>query len=136
MAATEARLVDAATRLFVRNGYVATTLTAVAEEAGVAPRTVYLRFGTKVALFARVMDVAVVGDTAPVDLEHRPTTQRAFTAPTLGERVHVVHNWGWEPVTVTLPTPMVDLLVEDSTERLDALQLGPWDVRVLVEALP
>ena len=50
-----------------------------------------------------------------------------------GERVHVVHNWSWEPVTVALPTPMLDVLVEGSSERLESLRLGPWDVRVLVE---
>jgi AcrR family transcriptional regulator len=87
VAVTEERLVEAAARLFLRDGYVRTTLSAVAAEAGVADRTVYLRFGTKAALFRRVMDVAVVGDTAPVDLAHRKWVQDAMTAPTLEERI-------------------------------------------------
>jgi AcrR family transcriptional regulator len=86
IAATEERLVAAATELFLRDGYVRTTLSAVAAEAGVADRTVYLRFGTKVALLRRVMDVAVVGDTAPVDLASRGWVQATLTAPTLDER--------------------------------------------------
>ena len=87
VAATEERLVAAATRLFLRHGYVGTTLTAVAEEAGVAPRTVYLRFGNKVALFLRAVDVALVGDTAPVDVAHRDWSRHALSAPSLDERI-------------------------------------------------
>ena len=45
---------------------LATTLEAVARRAQVGARTVYLRFGTKAALFKRVVDVAIVGDTEPV----------------------------------------------------------------------
>lgn len=84
---TEARVLDAAARLFVRDGYAATTLRAVAETADVAERTVYLRFGTKAALFRRVLDVAIVGDAAPVDVLHRDWMQAAITAPTLAERI-------------------------------------------------
>lgn len=87
IAETEQRLVDAATRLFERDGYAATTLTAVAEAAGVAARTVYLRFGTKAALLKRAVDVALVGDTAPVDVAGRDWSLRAMTAPTLEQRI-------------------------------------------------
>jgi beta-galactosidase len=45
------------------------------------------------------------------------------------ERIHVVHNWAWEPVRLSLPRPMTDLLTDASD--LDQLDLGPWDVRVL-----
>ena len=45
------------------------------------------------------------------------------------ERVHVVHNWGWESVRVPLPRPMTDLLSDAGV--LDELALGPWDVRVV-----
>lgn len=87
VAVTEQRLVTSATRLFLRDGYVGTTLTAVTAEAGVAPRTLYLRFPTKIDLFRRVMDVAVVGDTGQVDVAHRDWTRRSLTAPTLDERM-------------------------------------------------
>jgi AcrR family transcriptional regulator len=87
IAGTEERLIAAATRLFVRNGYAATTLATVAAEAGVAARTVYVRFGTKAALLKRAVDVAVVGDHAPVDVTGRDWMHRAMTAPTLDERI-------------------------------------------------
>ena len=54
---TRARIVDAAARLFVDDGYVATTIEAVADAAGVAVQTVYYVFGTKRNLLAAVLDV-------------------------------------------------------------------------------
>jgi AcrR family transcriptional regulator len=83
----EERIVRAARELFVRDGYQATTLTAVADAAGVAHRTVYVRFGTKAALLKRVVDVAIVGDLAPVDMVSRQWYRTATTAPTLDERI-------------------------------------------------
>jgi AcrR family transcriptional regulator len=86
-ALTEQRIVAAATELFLADGYVATTLEAVARRARVAARTVYVRFGTKAALFKRVVDVAIVGDTQPVDVLGRDWMQQALTAPTLAGRL-------------------------------------------------
>lgn len=80
----------AAHELFARDGYQATTLTAVADAAGVAHRTVYVRFGTKAALLKRVIDVALVGDLAPVDVISREWYRIATTAPTLEERIAAV----------------------------------------------
>jgi AcrR family transcriptional regulator len=87
IAQTEERILAAATELFLADGYVATTLEAVAKRAQVGARTVYLRFGTKAALFERVVDVAVVGDTEPVDVLGRDWMQAALTAPTAAERI-------------------------------------------------
>jgi AcrR family transcriptional regulator len=86
-ALTEQRIVAAATELFLADGYVATTLEAVARRARVAARTVYVRFGTKAALFKRVVDVAIVGDTEPVDVLGRDWMIEAMTAPTLAGRI-------------------------------------------------
>lgn len=87
VAETERRIIDAATRLFLAKGYPATSLAAVAEEAGVGARTVYVRFGTKANLFKRVVDVAIVGDTAPAAVLDRAWTKPAMTAPTAAERI-------------------------------------------------
>jgi AcrR family transcriptional regulator len=86
-ALTEQRIVTAATSLFLADGYQATTLEAVARRAQVGARTVYVRFGTKAALFKRVVDVAVVGDTEPVDVLGRDWMRAALTAPTAAERI-------------------------------------------------
>jgi AcrR family transcriptional regulator len=87
IAHTEERIIAAATELFLADGYVATTLEAVARRAQVGARTVYLRFGTKAALFKRVVDVAIVGDTQPVDVLGRDWMRAALTAPTAAERI-------------------------------------------------
>ncbi|MGP4021907.1 TetR/AcrR family transcriptional regulator [Actinomadura sp. 3N407] len=87
VADTEEKVLRAATRLFRERGYAGTTLTAVAATARVGARTVYVRFGTKAALLKRVVDVALVGDTAPVDVRGRPWFVLAVTAPTLAERI-------------------------------------------------
>jgi AcrR family transcriptional regulator len=84
---TERKILDAAAALFVRDGYTATTLAAVAEESGVAARTVYVRFGTKAELLRRVLDVAIVGDTDAVDLAHRDWQRLARTAATIESRL-------------------------------------------------
>jgi AcrR family transcriptional regulator len=65
----------------------ATTLTAVADAARVAHRTVYVRFGTKAELLKRVVDVAIAGDTQDIDVQGRHWYQAALTAPTIDERI-------------------------------------------------
>jgi AcrR family transcriptional regulator len=87
VADTEERILAAARGLFLRDGYAATTLAAVADAARVGHRTVYVRFGTKAALLKRVVDVAVAGDTRPIDVISRDWFQTALTAPTRAERV-------------------------------------------------
>jgi AcrR family transcriptional regulator len=46
-AATRAEILDAAERLFLRDGYAATTMAAIAREARVALKTVYVAFESK-----------------------------------------------------------------------------------------
>ena len=87
IAQTEQRIIAAATELFLSDGYVPTTLEAVARRAQIAPRTVYVRFGTKAALFKRVVDTAIVGDTEPVGVLDRDWAQAAVTAPTAAQRI-------------------------------------------------
>jgi AcrR family transcriptional regulator len=86
-ALTEQRIIAAAAELFLADGYVATTLEAVARRARVGARTVYVRFGTKAALFKRVVDTAIVGDTQPGDVLGRDWIRAALTAPTAAERI-------------------------------------------------
>ena len=68
---TRARIVDAAGQLFLRQGYVATTIESVADRAGVAVQTVYYVFGTKPNLLSAVLDAAIVGDAEPVPVVAR-----------------------------------------------------------------
>jgi AcrR family transcriptional regulator len=68
---TRARIVHAAAQLFVENGYVATTIEAIAERAEVANQTVYYVFGTKAGVLTAVLEGSIVGDLDPVALADR-----------------------------------------------------------------
>jgi AcrR family transcriptional regulator len=59
-AATRSRVLRAAKTLFARDGYAATTIAALAEEAGVAAQTLYSAFGSKAAIAISVMEDAVI----------------------------------------------------------------------------
>jgi TetR/AcrR family transcriptional regulator, regulator of autoinduction and epiphytic fitness len=58
-AATRRRIADAARRLFNRVGYGATTLQAIADEAGVAVQTVYAVYGSKAGILRELRDAVV-----------------------------------------------------------------------------
>jgi AcrR family transcriptional regulator len=62
---TRARILAAAARQFLNQGYAATTMRAVADGAEVALPTVELAFGTKARLLKAVIDVAIAGDDEP-----------------------------------------------------------------------
>jgi AcrR family transcriptional regulator len=69
---THARIVEAASRCFVDDGYVGATIDAIAGSAGVAPQTVYYVFGTKAKLLAGALEGTIVGDLDPVPVVERP----------------------------------------------------------------
>lgn len=63
---TRHRILEAAASLFLARGYSATTVTAVAEEAGVAPETIYASLGGKRGLLEGVIENAITpGGTLP-----------------------------------------------------------------------
>ncbi|WP_328500836.1 beta-galactosidase [Streptomyces sp. NBC_00457] len=49
-----------------------------------------------------------------------------------GRRVHVLHNWSWDPAHVTAPMALTDVLDGTAAPAGTALRLGAWDVRVFV----
>ncbi len=78
---TRARILDTAQRLFTQGGYGATTMEAIASEAGVATDTVYATFRTKAGLLHKLLDVRVGGDDAPVALLDRAGPQKVRAEP-------------------------------------------------------
>ena len=59
---TRRRMLDAAEDLFTRDGYAATTMTAIAEHADVAVQTLYAVFGNKRTILTELIDARVAGD--------------------------------------------------------------------------
>jgi AcrR family transcriptional regulator len=55
--ATRERIVAAASALFVRDGYLETTMAGIAKAAGVAVQTLYLSFGSKVAVLEAALAI-------------------------------------------------------------------------------
>jgi AcrR family transcriptional regulator len=60
-ASTRAQILEAAQKLFEEQGYGATTMAAIATEAGVALKTVYLAFDTKSGVVRAVWDTLLRG---------------------------------------------------------------------------
>ena len=87
---TRRRVIDAATGLFVQQGYATTTMRAIADEAGVSLPTVELLFGTKAQLLHVVIDVAVAGDDEPVPVLSRAWAADARSARDLADFLSVV----------------------------------------------
>jgi AcrR family transcriptional regulator len=70
-AATRRDILDAAQRLFERQGYAATTMAAIAAEAGVALKTVYVAFETKSGVLRALWHLLLRGDDDDVPVGDR-----------------------------------------------------------------
>jgi TetR/AcrR family transcriptional regulator of autoinduction and epiphytic fitness len=68
---TRRRIVEAAARLFVRDGYSATSISAIAAEAEVAVPTVYASLRSKANILRAVVELTVRGDDEATPLASR-----------------------------------------------------------------
>jgi len=68
---TRRRIVAVAARLFVRDGYSATSMSAIADEAGVAVPTVYASLRNKANILRAVVELTVRGDDEAAPLASR-----------------------------------------------------------------
>jgi len=50
--------------------------------------------------------------------------------------VRFVSNWSWEQTSLALPVAVTDVLSGADFATGEALHLGAWDVRVLLERPP
>jgi AcrR family transcriptional regulator len=71
-AQTRARIVAAAAALFEGRGYARTSIRQIAEEAGVAPDTVYAAFGSKPRVLTAVIDRRLQGGHGVANVMERP----------------------------------------------------------------
>lgn len=69
---TRAAILDAAERLFTDHGYAATSVPAIAKEAGVGLKTVYVAFSTKSGVLHQLWNVRLGGDDEPIPVIERP----------------------------------------------------------------
>lgn len=87
---TRRRIRAAAAELFLAKGYSATSIRAVAQEAGVAEKTIYLQFVTKGALLKEVVETAIVGDDEALPAAERPWFLDILTASDPSEKLRLL----------------------------------------------
>jgi AcrR family transcriptional regulator len=80
-ARTRESILAAALTVFEQRGWAGATVAAIADEAGVSPKTIELTFGTKAALLADVADYAIRGDTDVALMIERPSGKGVEEAP-------------------------------------------------------
>src|SRR5579859_5337217 len=80
--ATRAKVIDAAKQLFIKHGYPATTLEAVADAADVALPTLYRLFGSKRALLKEVLDTSPGATTSRSPSETDPNNNKRWPSRT------------------------------------------------------
>jgi AcrR family transcriptional regulator len=80
-AATRRGILEAAQRLFERHGYAATSMAAIAAEASVSLKTVYVTFETKSGLLRALWHLLLRGDEEPVQVGERPWFRAVLDEP-------------------------------------------------------
>jgi AcrR family transcriptional regulator len=122
-------VLDAAGTLFLRNGYAATTVAAIAAEAGVSVETVYKAFGNKPGLVRALADAAMAGPGAVPTMRRSDEMSSREVDPNA-----LVRKWAAFTVEVTPRLAPVVLLIRaaatggsaemtDLLARLDAERL-------------
>jgi AcrR family transcriptional regulator len=80
-AATRRAILDAAERLFVRDGYAATSMASIAKAAGVALKTVYLAFETKSGVLRALWHLRLRGDEGSAPVGERDWYRQVLEEP-------------------------------------------------------
>jgi AcrR family transcriptional regulator len=80
-AATRRAILEAAQRLFEQHGYSATSMAAIAAEASVSLKTVYVTFETKSGLLRALWHLLLRGDEEPVPVGERPWFRAVLDEP-------------------------------------------------------
>jgi AcrR family transcriptional regulator len=86
-ARTRGAILAAARRRFAEHGYAATTMAAIAADAGVALDTVYATVGPKPALFRLLIEAALSGRDEAVPAEARDYVRAIHAEPDAGRKL-------------------------------------------------
>lgn len=118
---TRVSVVDVAQHLFLARGYAATTVGAIAREAGVSAETIYKAFGNKPGLVRAIHERALAGEGAV------PTSQRSdeMRAREKDPRA-VIRNWGTFATQVMPRIAPILLLVRSAAVTAPELS-ALWD---------
>lgn len=138
-AQTRTIVLEAAAELFVREGYLRTTMRQVATAAGVSVETVYAQ-GSKQAILLACVDRALAGDDDDLPLAERRPVVDALSQPTVWGIAH-----GFAEVLADMASRAAGLLVAfEDAAAADAATADRWaeaeenrrrDYRRMVEAV-
>lgn len=123
--ATRRTVVDAAARLFIQDGYGATSVDAIAQAAGVSRKTVFTSVGGKLETLKLAIDWAITGDSDPIPVLERPHVQAALHDP---DARHILRDFAASVVDVMRRTAALDRVLAS------AAGLDP-DLRALSDEL-
>lgn len=106
---TRAEVVEAAQRLFLRDGFAATTIALIATEAEVSVETIYKAFGGKPGLVRAICAAALAGQ-GPIPAETR-SDELQIREP---DPRKIIRGWGMLTVEVAPRVSPILLLVRDA----------------------
>jgi AcrR family transcriptional regulator len=118
---TRRRIREAATDLFLRDGYVATSMATIAAAAGVSRPTVFNTFGSKAELLREICDVTLAGDDEPIDVLSRPSGRAMLEADDAEEVLRHHARLGGE--LLQRVAPMMAVLTQAAATDADAAAL-------------
>lgn len=149
-AATQERILIAATRLFIQHGYVGTTISAVAQEADVCRATVFWHFDDKEGLFREAFSRQLdpfreslergYPDLEPEKCLHEQLAMSEQFAQEHGEEIAAFVRWAAEDADHrgAVVTPLLDLnqrFEAALTESIAALVPADFDPKLLAVVL-
>jgi len=89
-AATRREILDAARLLFERDGYATTTMAAIAREAGVSLKTVYVAFETKSGVLRALWNLLLRGDDGEAPIPERDWYRAVLEEPKPDRQLRLV----------------------------------------------
>ena len=120
---TKRQIIEAARGLFIERGYAGATIDAIAQNAGVAPETIYAAFGSKRVILARLFEVSLVGDDLPIPLLERQGPQAAMNETDQRRQIELFADDIYE--IMSRVAPLFDVMrgaAKTETEMAEMLQ--------------
>jgi AcrR family transcriptional regulator len=124
--ATRKAILDAAERLFLRNGYVATSMAAIADQAGVALKTVYVAFETKSGLFRALWHRRLRRGDEDTPVGDQPWFREVLEAPSPEESLRLNARNSRQVKERIAPLGAVMLSAAAADPEIDALSRRIW----------
>jgi AcrR family transcriptional regulator len=126
---TQTRILEAARALFLERGFATTKIAAVAEQAGVAPETVYAVYRSKAGLLGSVVRAAVLRDDGVEDVLEQGWVEDLLRLPDLPAQLAALARHTAATVELTSPIHTVIAAAGSGNVELDDVRRQIRDMR-------